>query len=345
MIFNRKIKLPEEDYLFACGRINVKVANIPNLQRLHKIAESKTMEEVIKAVEECKIKLVFDTEANPPTLDFQATFDAVIKEAYDVVYESVPTPELYDILKYRYDCHNLKSCIKTEFLTRNIVNQLLDTGTVSAEQARRAVKERDFSAYPENMANAAGEAIENYLKTEDPQQIDIILDRACYTDMLQKADKYKDPFFIETIKEKINLTNLMIIIRLMRMKGRHINEEYIKNSIILGGEIDTNFVSKVYEEGLLGVTKELTAEKYARYRSIATLIENGAPLSEIEKLCDNIYIKKVSEAKGELFGAAVPMGYIIGWEYAIMNLRIIIAAKSAGVSAATIKESLRDSYV
>lgn len=345
MIFNKKIKLPEEDYLFACGRINVRTGNIPNMQKLHKIAEARSLEEAIKAVEECKIKLIYNTESTPPSLDLQATFDNLLKEAYDVVYESVPTPKLYDILKYRYDCHNIKTCIKTEFLKRKIEAGLFDTGTLSKEEARRAVKERDFSALPENMSKAAEEAIESYIKTEDPQQIDIILDKACYLDMLNEAAKYNDPFFTDVIKTKIDLTNIMIIIRLLKMKGRHINEEYIINSIIPEGEIGSDFVTKVYEEELRGVSKALQGEKYGKYRQIATCLENDAPLAELEKVCDNIFIRKVSEAKSDFFGAAVPLGYIIGWEYAVMNLRIILASKEAGVSSAAIKERLRDSYV
>jgi vacuolar-type H+-ATPase subunit C/Vma6 len=45
------------------------------------------------------------------------------------------------------------------------------------------------------------------------------------------------------------------------------------------------------------------------------------------------------------FGAEVAVGYLIGVEYAVKNLRILLVAKETGADTATLNGRLRENYV
>ena len=56
-------------------------------------------------------------------------------------------------------------------------------------------------------------------------------------------------------------------------------------------------------------------------------------------------METVSAAKQITFGAPVLTAYFYAQEYAVKNIRIVIAAKSAGLSPEIIHERIRISYV
>ena len=81
---------------------------------------------------------------------------------------------------------------------------------------------------------------------------------------------------------------------------------------------------------------------YARF---LRQLDPSSPLYLIEKEADNFWLQKAKAAKYVPFGAPVLVGYMIALEYEVKNIRIILAGKDAGLSAETIKERLRETYV
>lgn len=74
----------------------------------------------------------------------------------------------------------------------------------AAVDAYPAMVERgDFSSLPAHMAGSAAEAADVYARTGDPQQIDLILDRACFADMLDTA---QGEYSRDLVRCKIDLT-------------------------------------------------------------------------------------------------------------------------------------------
>ena len=56
-------------------------------------------------------------------------------------------------------------------------------------------------------------------------------------------------------------------------------------------------------------------------------------------------MKLVCEGAKVPFGAEVAGGYLVGVETSVKNIRIILAAKDAGLSSDVLRERIRDSYV
>ena len=73
----------------------------------------------------------------------------------------------------------------------------------------------------------------------------------------------------------------------------------------------------------------------------------GTPrsLAAVEKAADDLYMERVRKDAKIPFGSPVVGGYLVGWETAVKNVRIILAAKDAELSPAVIRERIRLSYV
>lgn len=58
------------------------------------------------------------------------------------------------------------------------------------------------------MKDAVNQAVELFGKGRDPQEIDIILDKACYSQMLKEAEKTENQFLIGYVKLLIDILNV-----------------------------------------------------------------------------------------------------------------------------------------
>ena len=82
------------------------------------------------------------------------------------------------------------------------------------------------------------------------------------------------------------------------------------------------------------------------YEKLARLIaESDGTAAAAERLADDFRMELVRAAKHTTFGAEVLTAYFYAQEYAVKNIRIVIAAKKAGLAAEIIHERIRTSYV
>ncbi|MBP3729389.1 MAG: V-type ATPase subunit, partial [Lachnospiraceae bacterium] len=85
-----------------------------------------------------------------------------------------------DILRLTKDYHNLKAAIKDLYASSSLPPErlYLEGGTLSGEEIRQAVMEKDYDRLPPAMAEAARKASEVLTRTGDGQACDGIIDRA-----------------------------------------------------------------------------------------------------------------------------------------------------------------------
>ena len=68
-------------------------------------------------------------------------------------------------------------------------------------------------------------------------------------------------------------------------------------------------------------------------------------LSAAQTAADNQWMERIREAKMVPYGPPPLIGYLLGSEYEVRNLRILLAGLEAGLPAATLRERMRESYV
>ena len=143
------------------------------------------------------------------------------------------------------------------------------------------------------------------------------------------------------VTTKIDLVNIMITLRLMRMKLGATAEGILGEAYIEGGSRSLDFYLEALHEGEERFAELLSKGDYERFGEAIAANES---LSLLEKRADDLWLEVAKEAKRITFGAEIAIGYIAALEYEVKNARIILAGKDASLPPDVIKERLRDCY-
>lgn len=333
-----KITVKNDEYLYSSSRVRALESYMLDMDKCKRLCDAKSHEDLFRALGEMGIKL--------DKSDYEAVLDNKLKEAYSTLEKISPQKELTDILKYTYDCHNIKSAIKSEIKGSNTEDLFIDLGSINAETLEALCKNRIFNSFPKNMAKAAEEAIEAYSKTKDPQLIDVILDRACYKDMYDLAKCFNNAFINGVVERKADLCNILTALRIIRANNSELKYSYFEQMMIKDtGKLAQSFFADVFA----GEDKEsVLAEKlkYTDYKHVGEALENeSVSLASAERFCDDCFMQYIKNCKTMLCGPEVLLSYLYAEESEVKNLRIIIAGKLAGLDGNVIKERLRLCYV
>lgn len=331
----------ENDYIYASARVRALENRLLGNEKLWRLCDIKTEDELLRALEDAGCQNIENGA--------EKALSAMLGEVFESVREMTGAyaGDAFDVFRYPYDCHNIKSIIKSEIRDRDPSPLMCGYASVPPEKAIEALREGDFEVFPENMAAAAENARENYAKSRDPKQIDVSLDRACYADMLALSEKAKIPAFTTAVRRKIDLTNIMSAVRLLKrpaeLSGVY-GGEYYRGILLPGGNIGEEALISAFSGGWEAMRERTSL---AGYPKLAEKLLPETGLSEFEKLCDDAYMELFADVRYKVSGAEVVAAYIAAAEYQIKNLRILLSARAGGSSedAKSIRERLRVSYV
>ncbi len=340
----------ETEYMYASARLRALEGRLVGRERLARLTECRSSEEVMTRLAEFGItppEASADTPALTPAVAQsrarEAMLLALLRDAYAEVEAAVPDPAPFRAYRYPYDCNNLKAAIKCAIRECAADGMLFDFGTVPADRVETILREgKELSLFPPAMAAAVPAAQEAYGATGDPRRIDAILDRACYADMLATLSTLGDPTLIGWLRAKIDLVNIISTLRVLRMGQGDAGRAFLLDSLLPGGTLEADFFTTAYDGGEAALLESLSSTPYARLAHI----EGEAPaLRRIEQVADDLWMELVRDGARAPFGAAVAGGYLVGCETAVRNLRILLAAKDAGLPDERLRERLRMSYV
>ncbi|MBQ4113590.1 MAG: V-type ATPase subunit [Clostridia bacterium] len=339
------------EYIYASARMRAIESRLIGRERMEVLIEARSAAEVMDRLAEYGLKPAEETEGMPATgsavgetvsVAREGMLLAFLKQAFDEVDAAVPDPALFRYFRYPYDCNNIKAAIKCAIRGISPSDMLFDFGTVPADLVETALREGNYRAFSPAMAAAIPVAKDTYDRTGDPRHIDAVLDNACYADMLAAAEAAGDETLLSWVKAKIDLTNILTTLRLLRMSMGAAGETFLDEALLTGGSLDRGFFTKAYAEGEARLWNALSPTAYYR---LARVEGDPRPLSAVEKACDDLYVELVREGARIPFGAPVMGGYIVGCETSVKNIRIVLAAKDAGLGTNLLRERVRLSYV
>lgn len=339
-------KLQPTEYMYASARIRSMENRLVGRERTEILVEARTPDEVMDRLAEYGIAPAETDGATPVGETVSAAREAmllaVLKEAFDEVASAVPDKALTEYLRYPYDCNNIKAAVKCAVRGISAEDMLFDFGTVPAGLVESLLREGKYEAFPKALAAAIPVAQDAYARTADPRRIDTVLDKACYTAMLAAVTETGDDTLISWVKAKIDLTNILTTLRILRMGMGTVGGAFLEETLLEGGTLEASFYIGLYEEGEARFWEALSPTAYYR---LAQVEGDPRPLSAVEKACDDLYMSLVREGARIPFGAPVAVGYLIGCETSVKNIRIILAAKDAGLDNTVLRERVRVSYV
>lgn len=335
-------KYRNTDYMYASARIRALEGRIAGRERLERMLEARSSAEILSSLGEHGFLLIRGGADGTGELLREATLASALSAAYAELLEMTEGRGVIDFLRYPTDANNIKAQIKCFSRGVDAREMMIDgVGTVCPSEIERAFREKDYSSFPSEMARAIPLAEERFSATGNPQVVDLLIDRACYADMLSAARASGVDFAVRLVEAKIDLQNIITCVRLIRMSLGSAAEALLDEAYLLGGSVERSLLSEALSEGEAWLSERLL---YTRYSTLLSGEETSS-LGALEVRADDLYMEMVREAKYLPFGAEVLIGYAIAVEYEVKNIRIILAAKDAGMAPDGIRERLRKSYV
>jgi len=332
-------KYKSNDYIFATAFIRSKEKYLLTREKVDRMLDAKTPDDALKVLYELNYGDGLD---EVPAAEFEKLLTLELEKAYDTVMSLAPEKEYFKHFLYPNDYHNVKVLLKAEFSGAPMDEIMIGAGTVPVPELVELVQSRKYYSMREEMAKGIQEAVDVYGTTQDPQVIDLILDKACYRDINIEVSKLKNKFISGYIALKIDTINLKSFIRAKEMNK---SWDFFSKIFIEGGKVPEGLFINGFDEA-----PEQFADRLLAYDMQVLLQESAAMLKEtgrftaLEKLCDNVLMGYVKESKYIAFGVEPLVGYIAAKESEAMTVRIIMAGKLAGLSAELIGERIRDTY-
>lgn len=326
-------------YIYASTRVRALEGGMIGRDRIAQLADAENMDELYARLEEYGVTLARDEGG----VQIEPALQGLLKRVLDDISECAPEPALFDFLRYPYDCHNIKAAIKCHIRGLSAREMMFDLGTADPEAVVSMPALGDYAALPAEMAKAAPPAMQAYEKTGNPRAIDVILDKACFADMLSCARRGGEAFHVQLVQARIDLINLMMCLRLARMDAGEQGRLLLDQALLDGGLLDKAALLGAYVEGEGAILYLLRRTPYEKLEQ--SIAASDGTASSAERLADDYRMALIREAKHVIYGAPVLSAYFYAQEYAVRNIRIVVAAKKAGLAAEIIHERIRTSYV
>lgn len=327
------------EFVYACARVRSNEKYLLSKDKLNNMIEAKTMEDACKILQDAGYGS--EGEVIQPLL-YEQTLVKETTKLYDFIFSIAPEQPEFRVFAYPFDYHNIKVLLKAEILGTGDMNILMEGGTISPAVMSSLVKERNYMPMTVNMKHAIEDAMDTHARTRDPQCIDLILDKYCYADIREVADKSGNAFLQGYIRLLIDTINLKTFAR-VRKTGQ--TWTYFSEVCLPGGNIDEKTFVAGYDEPMNQFAVRLTSYALgdAAEGGSAGLKESGS-FTELEKLCDNALIRYVKGAKAYTFGLEPLIAYVVAKQMEIKCVRIILAGKAVGIESSRIRERLREAY-
>lgn len=338
----------DPNFAYAVGRIRAIEKRLLDKGKFERMIESKAPEEVLKVASEAGYTESSSFSGN--AVDYEVMLKEEERKLYTLLKEISAGSEVFDIFLLKNDYHNIKVILKSEFLGIEVDDSLLNTGVIPDSELKKIILDRDFDKLSqflkdssEHMKSSIEEVIDTFNRTNDPRHIDLILDRAYFKHILDLSEKYGYSYVEDLIKIIIDMTNIKTFIR---VKSLNMAIDLLKRSLIPGGIIDSSVYLESYEKGLEALLEKTKQTGYYNLISecINSYMQTGN-FARLEKLLDDYVIDFVKKSKYKTLGIEPLIGYMIGKENEIKNVRIVMVGKINNISNDIIRERLRETYV
>ncbi len=330
-------QIKDTEYLFLSTRIKSMERNLLTRERLERMLEAGSAEGAAKVLAECG----WPEMPHVGLDELDALLTAERERVFADLTSSAPDKAILDVFKVKYDYHNVKVLLKAEATGTDGTRLMVEAGRVKTAELSEKVRTGEVRGMPGILQRAIVDAREVLGTTGDPQLADFVLDRAYFADMAQLAKDSGSSFLEGYVRISIDAANLRSVVRTLRMgKGA----DFLKNVLFSGGNVDVGRILGVVSSGS-GVEELFATSALSEAAQAGAAAARGGSLTRFEKLCDDAVNAYLAGAKYVAFGEAPLIGYLAAKETELTNVRVLFSGRLAGLSADTIRERLRGTYV
>lgn len=322
-------------------RIRVLETRLLDKAKIDRMIDSNSAQEALKVLQETEYVNVMANVKRAE--DYEKMLSSELKRVYHEAYDMSPLKSLVDIMSIKYDYHNIKVILKEMFLKKDFSHMLIPVGMYEIAKLKVSIDTNSLTDFNPIMRKGIEVVIEDFNAKNDPQRIDIILDKAMFKELLEIANALDDNFTRKYVETLIDLTNIK---SLLRVKKQNKDREFFLSVVLDGGFIDRESLVALLNDNVQNIAGKLSYTNYSEVlkQGIEEYVATGSA-SLLEKLIDNYIMNMMKDAKMIAFGGEPLLSYIYAKETEIKVIRIIMVGMLNNITGEVIRERLRDIYV
>ena len=321
----------DTDYLAISTRIHAMETRLLTRERMERMIEAKDHSDALKVLEECGYQL--------GDRGLEAMLAQTRSALFKDIRSSVPEGALVEVFQLKYDYHNAKTLIKAQAMGSDPERLMLSGGRYDPRDLLEGWNRDDLRFASGVFRKAVDGAKEILAATGDPQQTDLVLDRACYEEMTLLARQSESPFLQGYVRLVIDVANLRTAVRCARLDK---DGEFLHRVLLPGGSVSERAVAAAKGEGVKDLFQ---SGPLAQAAALGSRLAQSGSLTEFEAMCDDAVTEYLSAAKRIPFGEQTVIGYLYAREAELTAVRTIMSGRMAGLDADTIRSRLRAAYV
>lgn len=325
-------------FIQSSTRLRVMEKELLKSENFIRASETETLEDALRSLSDTVYNKYINKISSPT--EYEYILKEELTRFYDELFDISPSKIPIRLITLKYFYHNLKVLIKEDIGKKDLKDLYMNIGDFDLKEYRDALVKG-------NKRNKNIELIQRveelYEEKKDPQLIDIYIDNAYFTELLELAEESQVDLFIEYAKNLIDFTNIRT---LLRAKKQEKDVEFLRQIIIEGGNVRKETYLDLLNREVSSDTdvfKKLEIYKYIK-EALDSFKERGN-LSDFEREMDNYFIDLIKDVKYITYGPEVIFANVLAKEMEIKNLRIILVSKLNGLDSEFIREKLRDTYV
>ena len=330
--------MDKSKFIQSSTRLRVLEKEFLKSENFIRISETETLEDALRSLSDTVYNKYINKLSSPT--EYEYILKEELTNFYDELFDISPSKIPVKLLTLKYFYHNLKVLIKEDIGKKDLKDLYMNIGDFELKEYKDALlKGSKKNKYFELITRVE----ELYEEKKDQQLIDIYLDNAYFTELLELAKESEVDLFIKYAKNLIDFTNIRT---LLRAKKQEKSVEFLRSIIIEGGNVREETYFDLLNRDISSDTdafKKLEIYKYIK-EALDSFKERGN-LSDFEREMDNYFIDLIKDVKYITYGPEVVFANALAKEMEIKNLRIILVSKLNGLDSEFIREKLRDTYV
>ena len=323
--------MSKTQYTYAVARIRALEVSLFSASTIEQLIACKDLESCLRFLQDK------GWGGNDVPMDADAILTREREKIWETIGEMHVDMEVFNVLSYTNWFHNLKAAVKEVCTGKSGANIFYEGTPIPKEEMLRIIREKDFKALPENMQEAAEEAVETLLHSGDGQLCDIIIDRATMEAIKEAGRKSQDDIIRDYAESTVAVANIKIAVRSSKTEK---SLEFMKRAMAPCDSLNVDGLARAALAGTDSIIEYLSGNGYLE----GALALKESP-SAFERWCDNRIIQTIKPQKTNPFSVGPLVAYVIARENEIKTVRIILTGKLNGLSEESIRERIREMYV
>ncbi len=264
----------------------------------------------------------------------------------------IPDIRVLDIIRLKYDFHNLKLLFKKRMKETEPQGLYLGLGSIPLERLETAFETKNYTGLPKDITRVIAE-VEAKIKDDNIKRLEMLLDKERIRLTFEMIQGIGNDYLFKLYTLITDLTNILIF---ARCKITGLDRELFWEAYIPYSTIKREVFDNLYDAPLSVVSSTLGGKFYLppippRTRREDVVVDGFAHLehegsfSVLERLADNLIVSFARNFRWATVGVEPFVNYFLAREMDIKNIMIVGRGKESRLPVSTIKERLRDTYV